>query len=254
MSRTRREFIALTGKSVAAGIMLSSSLPMPASPLKPRAILFDAFPVFDPRPVFALAEEIFPGKGADLSNLWRSRQFEYTWLRNIIGEYEDFWKVTEDALVFAAASLKLDLTAEKRQKLMAAYLNLKAWPDVPQSLQSLRKAGLRLAFLSNFTVKMLQAGINNSGLDGVFDHLLSTDAVRAFKPDPRAYQMGLDAFKLKKHEMLFAAFAGWDAVGARKFGYPTFWVNRANQPGEQLGVKPDGSGANLTDLVNFVAS
>jgi 2-haloacid dehalogenase len=250
LPRTRRNFIILSGW--AAGAALAGAGPLLALPVKPKAILFDAFPIFDPRPVFALAEDLFPGRGTDLSNAWRTRQFEYTWLRNSMGDYRDFWHVTQDALNFAASSLKLELTADKRDRLMDAYLQLKAYPDVPDALKAIRHAGVRLAFLSNFTVKMLQAGISNSGLDGMFDHLLSTDAVNAFKPDPRAYQMGVDALKLKKEEMMFAAFAGWDAVGAKKFGYPTFWVNRTNQPGEQLGFIPDGVGANLTDLTRFV--
>jgi 2-haloacid dehalogenase len=99
---------------------------------------------------------------------------------------------------------------------------------------------------------MLDAGIRNSRLDGVFDHVLSTDLVKAFKPDPRAYQMGLDALGMGADRILFAAFAGWDAAGAKSFGYPTFWVNRQNQPGEELGVAPDATGANLNDLVEFL--
>jgi 2-haloacid dehalogenase len=98
---------------------------------------------------------------------------------------------------------------------------------------------------------MLEAGIRNSQLDGVFDHLLSTDRVKAYKPDPRAYQMGLDAFGLKRNQILFAAFAGWDAAGAKSFGYPTFWVNRQDQPSEELGVTLDANGGNLDDLVAF---
>lgn len=255
MPQTRRDFISLAGKTLVAGMALSgSAFPsgLLAAPAKPKAVLFDAFPVFDPRPVFALTEEIFPGRGPELSNAWRARQFEYTWLRNSLADYKDFWQVTQDALIFAANSLKLELTAEKRDRLMNAYLQLKAWPDVPEALKAMKTAGLKLAFLSNFTVKMLQAGIANSGLDGMFDHLFSTDQVRAFKPDARAYQMGIDAFKFKREEMVFAAFAGWDAVGAKKFGYPTFWVNRMNQPSEQLGFPPDATGSTLTDLKNFV--
>jgi 2-haloacid dehalogenase len=102
------------------------------------------------------------------------------------------------------------------------------------------------------TAAMLQAGIRNSQLDGIFDHVLSTDRVKTYKPDPRAYQMGVDAFGLKPGQILFAAFAGWDAAGAASFGYPTFWVNRQNQPAEELGVPPGAIGGNLNDLVEFV--
>lgn len=102
------------------------------------------------------------------------------------------------------------------------------------------------------TPAMLDAAISNSGLEGVFEHRLSTDAVQAYKPDPRAYQMGLEAFRLRREEILFAAFGGWDAAGAKAFGYLTFWVNRLSFPVEELGVIPDAIGANLTDLVTFV--
>jgi 2-haloacid dehalogenase len=102
------------------------------------------------------------------------------------------------------------------------------------------------------TAKILEAGIKNAGLEGIFEHVLSTDQVRAYKPDPRAYHMAMDAFQLKREEILFAAFAGWDAAGAKRFGYPTFWVNRLNLPGEELGVTPDAIGRDLTDLVSFV--
>jgi 2-haloacid dehalogenase len=217
-----------------------------------RAIAFDAFPIFDPRPIGALAEQLFPGKGAELTNAWRTRQFEYQWLRALTGRYADFLQATDDALAFACELLKLELTAEKRKQLMDAHLALKAWPDVAPALESLKSAGLRLAFLSNATPKMLDAGIKNSGLEGLFEHVLSTDAIKTYKPDPRAYQLAIDAFRLSRDEILFVAFAGWDAAGAKAFGYPTFWVNRLGVPAERLGVVPDAVGKGLDELVAFV--
>jgi 2-haloacid dehalogenase len=218
-----------------------------------KAVAFDAFPVLDPRPIFALAENMFPGKGAALADAWRTRQFEYTWLRTISSRYVDFWRVTEDALVFAGKMLKLDLTTNQRVRLMDAYLAIRCWPEAPAALRSLKAKGIRLAFLSNMTRQMLEAGIRNSGLEGIFNDVLSTDRVAAFKPDPRAYQMGVDALGLRREEILFAAFAGWDAAGAKAFGYPTFWVNRQNQPAEELGFLPDSSGGTLDDLVQYLA-
>jgi 2-haloacid dehalogenase len=111
-----------------------------------------------------------------------------------------------------------------------------------------------LAFLSNMTVKMLEAGIENSSLQGIFEHVLSTDQLRTYKPDPRAYQLAMDAFRLAREEILFVAFAGWDAAGAKWFGYPTFWVNRLASPEEELGVTPDATGHDLTSLVSFVTA
>ena len=254
MTLDRREFVALAAGGAVASVWPSSSRAQVASPPRFKAVAFDAFPVFDPRPIAALAESLFPGKGADLSNAWRTRQFEYQWLRTLGGRYADFWQTTEEALIFAAKLVRLDLSAEKRARLMHAYLELKAWPDVPAALRSLKEAGVRSVFVSNMTAKMLEAGIENAGLEGMFEQVLSTDRVRAFKPDPRAYQLGLDALKLPREEILFAAFAGWDAAGAKWFGYPTFWVDRLDLPGEELGVTADAVGRDLADLVRFVTT
>jgi 2-haloacid dehalogenase len=250
----RREFLHLVAGSMATGLAVTTPLARGATRPESKAIAFDAFPILDPRPVFALVEQLFPGHGTALSNAWRTRQFEYTWLRTVSQRYADFWQVTEDALVFAANMLKLDLSRDKRTQLMEAYLELKAWPDVLPALRALKEAGLQLAFLSNFTPRMLEAAIKRAGLEGLFEHILSTDQVKTYKPDPRAYQMGLEALRLNREEIVFVAFAGWDAAGAKWFGYPTFWVNRLNLPAEELGVAPDATGGNLADLVNFVRS
>ena len=171
------------------------------------AIAFDGFVVTDSRPVFAKLEELFPGKGSALSEVWRTRLFEYTWLRTLAGHYVDFWQVTGESLVFAAKANGVDLSADQRDELMQTWLTLKAWPDVAPALKQLKAAGIRMAFLANLTETMLDAVVKNSGLEGLFEPHLSTDNVEAFKPDPRAYQMGPDAFKLPKEQIAFAAFA-----------------------------------------------
>ncbi len=250
MTWNRRELIARAG-GAAAGVWLSPLLARASGP-RLRAVAFDAFPIFDPRPVFGLAETLFPGKGAALADAWRERQFEYQWLRALTGRYADFWQTTEDALVFAARLVKVELTTDRRARLMQAYLELEPWPDVRPALQALREEGLRLVFLSNMTPRLLEAGIRNAGLESTFERVLSTDEIRSYKPDPRAYQMGVDALRLAREEILFVAFAGWDAAGARSFGYPTFWVNRLGLPQEELGFFPSASGRDLTDLVSFV--
>ena len=126
MPLDRREFFNLAVAGIAAGLLASTSQVRAAVRPKIKAIAFDAFPIFDPRPVFALAEQLFPGKGAELSNAWRTRQFKYQWLRALSNQYADFWQATEDALVFSCEMLKLDLTPDKRKQLMDAYLELKA--------------------------------------------------------------------------------------------------------------------------------
>ena len=248
MPVSRRKFVALAGAAAFAAPAVRSL----AAERKIKAVAFDGFPIIDPRPVFARAEEIFPGKGIALSEAWRTRLFEYTWLRTLGQHYVDFWQVTGDSLAFAAKSSGVELSAEQRDQLMQTWLALKAWPDVAPALKELNAAGIRMTFLANLTETMLDAVVKNSSLEGFFEPHLSTDRVEAFKPDRRAYQMGPDAFKLRKDEIAFAAFAGWDATGAKWFGYPTFWVNRANAPVEELGVMPDGIGSGMADLVKFV--
>lgn len=218
-----------------------------------RAIAFDGFVIIDPRPVAARAEEMFPGRGAALMEAWRTRQFEYTWLRTLAGRYVDFAQITRDALVAAARATKLDLPDEKRDRLLAAFAELKAWPDVAPALRDLKARGIRMAFLANPPDRTFDAVVRNSGLEGLLDPHLSTDRVQLYKPHPRAYQMGVDAFRLPREEIVFAASASWDAAGAKTFGYPTFWLNRAGLPAEELGVIPDATGSTMADLVKFVA-
>ena len=254
MALDRRDFIHLTAAGVLARTPLSRIATLAAGSAQYKgykAVAFDAFPIFDPRPIAALGETLFPGRGAELSNAWRTRQFEYQWLRALGGQYADFWETTESALVFAAKQLRLVLTSDKRAQLMQAYLRLEAWPDVRPALDTLRNAGLRLALLSNMTATMLNTGISNAGLEGMFEHVLSTDRIRTYKPDPRAYRLGIDAFHLRREEVVFAAFAGWDAAGAKWYGYPTVWIDRLDSPAEELGATPDATGRDLTALTGF---
>jgi 2-haloacid dehalogenase len=250
----RRDLLKLTAGSVGSALFGRSLTPQAAVSSKIKAVAFDAFTTFDLRPVFALAEKLFPGKGVELSAAWRIRQFEYQWLRALSGRYADFWQATEEALVFAANLLKLDLSADKRERLMQAYLELRAWPDAGPALRSLRGLGVRLALLSNATPGMLDAWIRHSGLDDTYEYVLSTNTISTYKPDPRAYRMGVEAFGMKLEEIAFAAFGGWDVAGAKWFGYTTFWVNRLGLPVEELGATPDGVGESLAELVTFVES
>ena len=257
MPQTRRKFLSLAAASAATaaamGVAMKPATLLAAATGSVKGILFDAFPIFDPRPISALAESLYPNKGAELDALWRTKLFEYNWLRVASGRYADFDTVTEDALVCAARILKLDLTEPNRAKLLDAYLQFKAYPDVLPAITAFKASGLRLGFLSNLTPKMLAAGIKSSGLEGLFDQVLSTESARTFKPDPKAYRMGMDAFSvLAREEIVFVASAEWDAAGAKWFGYRTFWLNRLNLPAEELGITPDGVGSTMADLANFV--
>jgi 2-haloacid dehalogenase len=231
---------------------VTHTLPAVSATSEIKAIAFDGLALFDPRPIFALAEQFFPGKSASLLATWRGRQFDYTWLRTIVGSYVDFLQVTDEALSFAVDAEKVSVTTEQRRQLLAGFMDMKAWPDVVPVLKALKKQGVGLAPLTNFTLPMLEVAIRNSDLGGVFDHLLSTDLVRAYKPDPRSYQMGLDAFGLHREQIAFVAFGGWDAAGAKTFGYSTIWMNRLNMPTERLGVLPDRIASNFEALPAFV--
>jgi 2-haloacid dehalogenase len=245
----RRELLALTAGTVASAALATRLLAEPRPRVK--AVAFDGFPIIDPRPVAVRAEALFPGKGAELMSQWRERQFEYAWLRTLGRSYADFWTTTEEALRFAAVALKLELTPERRDQLMHVWLELGVWPDVPAALAALRAAGVRMVMLSNLTPRMLDAPLQRAGLRAYFEPHLSTDRVQAYKPDPRAYQMGIDAFGLRREEILFVASAGWDVAGAKWFGYPTAWVNRTGAPAEALGAPPDAELADLSSLAGL---
>jgi 2-haloacid dehalogenase len=227
-----------------------------ASRAQPRykAVAFDFFVLFDPGSVTPRAEEAFPGQGAEFTRRWRMKQFEYCFLRSITGRYADFFAVTEDALVYTAQAMKLDLTPEKRERLMNAYLALEPWPDAKDALGKLRAAGLRIITIANFSARMLRANADRAGMTALFDELLSTETDAVYKPDPRAYELGLQRLKLDKEEVVFAAFGGWDAYGAKSFGYPTYWVNRFDFPAEALGLEADASSRDLQGLVEFATA
>jgi 2-haloacid dehalogenase len=247
----RRSFVTLGSLSLATPVV-DAALGSPALRESIKGVAFDAFAIFDPRPIFQSCEAAFPGRGAELANAWRARQFEYQWLRALTGMYANFWDVTANALDFAAHSIQLDLSPARRDELMHGYLTLEAWPDVPAALSALRRSGTQIAILSNATDRILQAGLANSGLLGEFQHVISTDRIRTFKPDPRAYRLGTQLLGLPAREILFVAFAGWDVAGAGWFGYRTFWNNRQNAVAEELGVRSDGTGTTLGDLVGFL--
>ena len=220
-----------------------------------RACVFDAYgTLFDVHSVAALAERLFPGRGDAISYLWRTKQIEYTWLRTMAGPdaYRTFWEVTEDGLVFTAKKLGLELTPEKRTALMEQYLRLDAFPENVEALKELKGMGLRLAILSNGNPPMLEAAVRSAGMEGLFETLLSVNKVKRFKTVPEVYQLAVDHFGVSAPEIGFASSNGWDAAGATRFGFTTFWVNRAGNPPEELGVVPVGQGKTLTDLVEFV--
>jgi 2-haloacid dehalogenase len=222
------------------------------APPRFKAIAFDYFVIFDASSVAPEVEKAFPGKGAEFTKLWRSKQFEYGFLRSITNRQDDFFKVTEDALVYTAKAMQLDLTPETRQHLLNAYLTLKPWPDAVAALRKLKASGVRIITIANFSQKMLRANADAAGITDLFDELLSTEVNGSYKPEPRAYELGMKRLGLNKEDIVFAAFGGWDAYGAKSFGYTTYWVNRFNLPMEELGIQADRTSTDMTGLLDFV--
>lgn len=216
------------------------------------AVAFDYFVLFNPDSVVSAIDRIAPGKGREFTNLWRTRQFEYSWLRSITGRYVDFLAITDDALRYTANAMHVELSAAQRHQLLDGYLQLTPWPDTAGALRRLRDANVRVITIANFSPAMLRANAERADLTHWFDALVSTDENHTYKPDPHAYQLGVDRLQLEKRDIVFAAFGGWDAAGAKSFGYPTVWVNRFNQPIEELGVQPDRIVTDLNGLLDFV--
>lgn len=217
-----------------------------------KAVAFDYFVIFDPNSVVAEVEKVFPGKGMDVTKAWRAKQFEYGFLRSITKKHEDFFKVTEDALYYTIESMRLEATEAQKKKLLSAYLSLKPWPDAVEGLKKLKASGIKIITIANFSKMMLKSNADNAGITNLFDELVSTEFNSTYKPDAQAYVLGMQRLGLQKNEIVFAAFGGWDAYGAKSFGYPTYWVNRFDLPAEKLGVQPDGTSNNFQGLLNFV--
>ncbi len=218
-----------------------------------KAIAFDAYgTLFDVHSVAALAEAFYPDAGVTLSEIWRVAQIDYTRMRTLGDQYVNFRQVTEDGLVFAAEKLGLALGDEQRKALMAQYEHLTAYPEVQEVLESLKERGMPIAILSNGTPDQLETLVAHAGLTGLFDHLLSIDTVGRFKPTPEAYSIGPAAFGCPASEIGFVSSNGWDVCGATWYGYKAFWVNRAGNPLDKLGVRPAGEGRNLRDLLAYL--
>jgi 2-haloacid dehalogenase len=203
----------------------------------PRAFVFDAYgTLFDVHSVIEAARAV-TADPQTLSALWRQKQLEYTWLRSLMGRYEDFWVVTGQALRFALRRLGITAGEAQVEALMSAYLTLAPFPEVPAALRAI--AGTPLAILSNGSPLMLESAVRSSGLSGAFAHVLSVDAVAVYKPSPLVYELAPRALGVAAEEILFVSSNAWDVAGAASFGFRTCWCNRANAPAEELEVTPD---------------
>ena len=215
------------------------------------ALVFDAYgTLFDVHSVAALAEQLRPGHGPALSLVWRAKQLEYTWLQSLMQtptyRRDDFATLTRHALDYALDVLALQLAPAARQELVAAYLTLAIFPDVPAAMAAL--APRPQLILSNGTLAMLEPLVRHAGLDRYLLAILSVDAADVYKPHPRVYQLALDRLRLPPARIGFVSSNGWDAIGAKAFGFTAFWINRTGAPVDRHGPVPDRIIATLGEL------
>ncbi|MBD5803795.1 (S)-2-haloacid dehalogenase 4A [Azoarcus sp. Aa7] len=213
-----------------------------------KACVFDAYgTLFDFNAAARAARDELGDDWQPLSDLWRQKQLQYTWLRGLGEHYADFWQVTGDALDFALATLKLNRPG-LRSRLMALYLELDCYPEVPQVLDALKAAGLRLAILSNGSMPMLSAVVRRNSLEDVFDAVLSVEEVRTFKPHPSVYQLAPSRLELEPEHICFLSSNAWDAFSAKAFGFRVLWCNRFGQQPEGIPALPDAQIETLAAL------
>lgn len=212
---------------------------MADSPPPIQALVYDAYgTLFDVSSVIKRCNEHFPEKGAAISDIWRAKQLEYTWLRSLMGKYENFWSLTEAALRFACRALDLELKDDIRADLMENYLRLTPYAEVPEALKSLARR-IKQAVLSNGSPEMLNTVVENNGLRESLQAVLSVDELKIFKPSPQVYQLAVDRLEVAPAAVGFVSSNCWDAIGAKAFGFQVFWINRFNRPLDELGIVPD---------------
>lgn len=205
---------------------------------KIKACVFDAYgTLFD---VNAACRELSKEVGDNwekLASLWRLRQVEYTWLRNSMDEYIDFWKITSDALDYAMETLGIE-NNELREELLNLYLKLEAYPEVNDLLKKLKQKGFKTGILSNGSMKMLNSAVNNANIREYLDEILSVEDCKIYKPSSKVYDLVKIKMQISKENVLFFSSNAWDMHAASNYGFKTIWVNRFNAKLERLPGKP----------------
>lgn len=211
---------------------------------------FDVYgTLFNIQSVDTVCEEHFPGQGESIGQLWRQKQIQYSFLRQAMGKYVPFSSVTKDALRFSLSAHHVDWTPETEQKLMTAYNHLSLFEESLHVLQKLKDQSATLIVFSNGSRDMLEPLLEQAGLNDYLDHIISVDDIKQFKPSPASYQLVLDTARVPRHEITFLSSNGWDISGAKAFGFTTAWINRSEQPTEELQLPPDYQYTTLTPLI-----
>ncbi len=205
-----------------------------------HGVVFDLYgTLFDVHSVAGLCDSFYPGRGREVSTLWRQKQLEYTWLRSLMDDYVSFEDATEHSLLFTCKHLGLPLNEATRLKLCDEYLKIKPYPEVPAALAQLQSMGIPLVILSNGSVNSIRSVVTHAGLTHCFSRLLSVEDVKVFKPHASVYRLAEKALGFERSKLLFVSSNAWDASGARHFGFPVCWINRVGNTFEELGQTPD---------------
>lgn len=241
-----------------------------------KAVVFDAYgTLYDIQSVAAVTEETFPGYGDIITQVWRIKQLEYTWMRSLMRRYEDFSVVTRESLAYTLRVLGLSYDNASFDRIMEKYLHLDLYPDALAALTALK--GKKLAILSNGSPEMLNTLARNRGIDRLLEAIISVDAKKIFKPAPEAYVLIEQRLGVRPAEVLFISSNPWDACGAKAFGLNVAWIERVTPQAmalaciksdvvppltmfkalrmqmDELGVEPDYRVHALSELPDLVA-
>jgi 2-haloacid dehalogenase len=219
-----------------------------------KACVFDAYgTLFDFASAAKSCRDVLGDDADRLTALWRDKQLQYTWLRAVQGHHAEFWQVTGEALDYTLETLGIDRTG-LRDRLMALYLSLDTFPEVPEMLRRLKAAGMRTAILSNGSPRMLDAVVKSARLDGLLDAVLSVEEAGIYKPHPKVYQLAVDRLAVPAAAIAFQSSNSWDAHAASAFGMKVVWCNRYGQRRERLPGAPDREIRSLAELPALVGA
>ena len=220
--------------------------------LRIKACIFDAYgTLFDFNSAVDLCSKDIGDKSEELSNIWRQKQIQYTWLRSMMNKYADFWQVTGDALDYAMSAVSIK-NEPLQKNLMQLYKELEIFPEVNEVLNNIKNENLKIAILSNGTQEMLFNAINHSNLNRLIDMVISVDEIGVYKPSPKVYQLAINKLKLNPEEICFISSNAWDAHGASSFGFKVIWINRYQLPHEKIPTEPDKIISSLLPITNIL--
>jgi 2-haloacid dehalogenase len=213
-----------------------------------KVFVFDVYgTLFDVYSVKKICEEMYPEMGNKISQLWRKKQLEYSFLRQLMGNYIDFFQITKDALLYTCQKLNVEVTEEKLKKLVETYDHLKPYPETLDVLTALKNC--KKVIFTNGTYNMIEKLLKNSNLHLYFDEIISVDEIKQYKPTPMCYHLVVERLQVGREKILFISSNTWDIAGAKNFGFQTAWINRNHEVMDLIGIEPDFIYKDLTELL-----